>query len=133
MDKNNEEITKSNCIAIKSNGKKCILKCTPDKRIKTNIVDGYSDLGDGHLIVIFQNYNNIIEMKSNIIGNLGSSSSSSTLKILVIIIMAIVIVALVIVIIIIIKNRKPKDNTNNIKEGDTNNILDLHTTNSNNI
>ena len=133
LDKNNEEITKSNCIAIKSNGKKCILKCTPDKRIKTNIVDGYSDLGDGHLIVIFQNYNNIIEMKSNIIGNLGSSSSSSTLKILAIIIMAIVIVALVIVIIIIIKNRKPKENTNNIKEGDTNKILDLHTTNRNNV
>jgi hypothetical protein len=47
---------------IKSNEKEYILKCVPDSPINSNIVDGYSDLGDGHLIIKFKNNDNKIEM-----------------------------------------------------------------------
>ena len=61
-DKNNSEITSINCSMIKSNEKEYILKCVPDSPINSKIVDGYSDLGDGHLILKFMNDDNKIEM-----------------------------------------------------------------------
>ena len=47
---------------IKSNEKKYILKCVPNSPINSKIVDGYSDLGDGHFILKFKNDENRIEM-----------------------------------------------------------------------
>ena len=61
-DKNNSEVTNSNCSMIKTNEKEYILKCVPDSPINSKIVDGYSDLGDGHLIIKFKNNDNKIEM-----------------------------------------------------------------------
>jgi hypothetical protein len=61
-DKNNGEVTNSNCSMIKSNEKEYILKCVPDSPINSKIVDGYSDLGDGKLIIMFKNDDNKIEM-----------------------------------------------------------------------
>ena len=47
---------------IKSNEKKHTLKCVPNSPINSKIVDGYSNLNDGHLILKFKNDENKIEM-----------------------------------------------------------------------
>jgi len=61
-DKNNSEVTNSNCSMIKLNEKEYIIKCVPDSSINSKIVDGYSNLGDGHLILKFKYDDNKIEM-----------------------------------------------------------------------
>ena len=48
---------------IKSTGKEYILKCVPNNPIKCKILDGYSNFGDGHLILRFKNDENKIEME----------------------------------------------------------------------
>ena len=50
---------------IKSSEKKYILRCTPDIPINTKIIDGYSNMGDGKLIIKFRNEENNIEMQPN--------------------------------------------------------------------
>ena len=62
-DKNNTKTLNSNCLVIKSSEKKYILRCTPDNPINTKIIDGYSHLGDGNLIIKFKKEENEIEMQ----------------------------------------------------------------------
>ena len=64
-DKNSKEILNSNCLVIKSSEKKYILRCIPDIPINTKIIDGYSNMGDGKLIIKFRNEENNIEMQPN--------------------------------------------------------------------
>lgn len=60
-DKDKNEIKNVTCNIINEN--KVILRCIPEKKFNSNIINGYSNLKNGHLFVIFKNSENQIEIE----------------------------------------------------------------------
>ena len=113
---NNTKIRNLNCGVIKSNDKKCILNCIPKNPININILDGYSDLGESHLFIDFQNKDNLIQMNQDTnrgivygYGNRSRDSGISTGAIIAIVV-TIVVVIIFGIIIAIFFYRKNKNN-----------------------
>jgi len=114
-DKNSENIIQSKCEIYKLAEKKVILQCIPENQIISNIIDGYSDLDDGHLIVIFHNHDNKINMKYNFtINHSESGNRLATGAIIAIIIASIFVIAGSTAIIILIYKKKEKKKSYNI-------------------
>ena len=128
-DKNNLEIKDSNCYVIKSNENKYILNCIPGNKINSNIIDGYSNLGDGNLIVIFKKEENTIEMGPNQDIRLRDSSKKLSIGIIVAIIISAVVIILALILLpcLLCKKKKELEKKNN----DNNNITN-NTNNTNN-
>ena len=114
-DKNSKNIIQSKCIIYKLAEKKGILQCIPEKQIITNIIDGYSNLDDGHLIVMFHNLDNKINMENNItINNSESGNGLAKGAIIAIIFAAIIVIFGSFVIILLIFKKKEKKKIYNI-------------------
>ena len=135
-DKNSEEIIQSKCVIYKLVEKKGILQCIPEKKIIANIIDGYSNLDDGHLIVMFHNNDNKINMNNNRTINYSESGNGlATGAIIAIIIAAIIVIVGSIVTILIIfkkKEKKKESNNNNIKGVDITSDKIIYTSSSKN-
>ena len=120
-DRDSEKIINSNCCIYKLDNKKYLLKCIPENKINLTIIDGYSNLSDGHFIVMFHNETNRINMKPNIDkGNFGNSSNKglSAGAIVAIIISVIIIVAGIVVILLFIYKKKKITNIDNNTKGE---------------
>ena len=114
-DKNSKNIIQSKCVIYKLVEKKGILQCIPEKQIITNIIDGYSNLDDGHLIVIFHNHDNKINMNNNSnINNSESSNGLATGAIIAIVFAAIIVIFGIIVIALLIFKKKENKKIYNI-------------------
>ena len=122
-DKNSKNIIQSKCVIYKLVEKKGILQCIPEKQIITNIIDGYSNLDDGHLIVIFHNHDNKINMKNNsTINNSESSNGLATGAIIAIVFAAIIVICGSIMIAIILYKKKKNKKIYNIDNANGVNI-----------
>ena len=110
-DKNNEEFLTTNCKVI-YNKDKCTLNCFLDEPKNIEIIDGYSNLGDEHLIVMFLNHNNKIEMISDTKEKKKGLSDGAIVGIA---FAVIVIIAGIILAIIFIIKKKKENNKNETK------------------
>ncbi len=109
-DKNSKKIMESQCQIYNFDEKKVLLQCIPEKKIISNLIDGYSNLDNGYLIVMFLNNNNIINMKNdNTINNSQRSNGLATGAIIAIIIAVVIVIGSgIITLILIFKNKKKK-------------------------
>ena len=115
--KESGKILKSNCRINNLDNKKYILQCIPKNQINSKIVDGYSNLGDSHLIVMYNDKNNKIQMDSSINRDYPKSSNGLSVGAIIAIIISSLIVFLGIIVAIIFIIKKKNNNT---KENNTN-------------
>ena len=138
FDKNKNNIKNSTCYLIdteKSNVNKVVLKCNFSESFNYNIIDGYSNLNNGSLIIIYKNIDNNIEMDETepikFRFHWKSSSDISTGAIIAIIIGSVIFIAIVWTLIFfcyIIKSCGVRNSSKNSPYDYKDNILEIRFT-----